>query len=139
VTGLQKERINDMRESGYSYTDIATALGISKNTVKSYCQRNKLAKNPKPTSLVTPEGIYCKQCGEKLKQIPGRKIVKFCSHVCRVKWWNSHLELVNKKAVYSFICDYCNKPFTAYGNAKRKYCSHSCYIANRFGKTGELQ
>ena len=33
----------------------------------------------------------------------------------------------------------CGKPFTVYGNSKRKYCSHECYIRNRFkgGDDGE--
>ena len=36
------------------------------------------------------------------------------------------------EGVYTFICPECGKEFTAYGNAKRKYCSHVCYIAARF-------
>ena len=40
----------------------------------------------------------------------------------------------NRKAVYHFVCACCGEPFTAYGNENRKYCSHSCYIAGRFGK-----
>ena len=35
-------------------------------------------------------------------------------------------------ACVSTRCARCGKPFTAYGNAGRKYCSHSCYIADRF-------
>ncbi len=54
------------------------------------------------------------------------------SDKCRTVWWNSHPEAVNRKAVYSFTCAHCGKPFTAYGNAGRKYCSHACYIADRY-------
>lgn len=39
-------------------------------------------------------------------------------------------------AADSFTCAECGKPFTAYGNSKRKYCCHTCYIAARF-KGGE--
>lgn len=31
------------------------------------------------------------------------------------------------------VCPVCKKPFTVYGNANRKYCSHECYIEDRFG------
>lgn len=51
---------------------------------------------------------------------------KFCSDRCRMKWWNSHLDQVQRKANYDFVCPVCKKPFTVYGNANRKYCSHEC-------------
>ena len=46
---------------------------------------------------------------------------------------NSNLDKVNRKANYEFICPHCKKPFSAYGNKNRKYCSHACYIEDRFG------
>ena len=55
------------------------------------------------------------------------------SEKCRNKWWNSNLDKVNRKANYEFICPHCKKPFSAYGNKNRKYCSHACYIEDRFG------
>jgi endogenous inhibitor of DNA gyrase (YacG/DUF329 family) len=75
----------------------------------------------------------CKMCGSVIVQISGRKARKFCSDACRVEWWNSHRDQVVKKAVYEFNCPHCGETFTAYGNANRKYCSHACYIAARFG------
>lgn len=75
---------------------------------------------------------FCLQCGALLTQTPGRKRVKFCSDNCRTAWWNAHPEKVNRRAIYHFTCAHCGKPFTAYGNAKRKYCSHACYIADRY-------
>lgn len=70
--------------------------------------------------------FYC------LKEWGKEKI--FCSDNCRMKWWNSHQELVNRKAEYVFVCRNCGKLFTAYGNKERKYCSHSCYIEHRYSK-----
>ena len=43
------------------------------------------------------------------------------------------MELVKRKAVYTFTCPACGKEFTVYGNSHRKFCSHACYIAYRFG------
>lgn len=48
------------------------------------------------------------------------------------KWWKEHPKMLNKKAVYTYTCAGCGRKFTAYGNSKRKYCSHACYIKDRF-------
>lgn len=63
----------------------------------------------------------------------------FCSDECRVKWWHEHPEKIKQRAVYSFTCAGCGGQFTAYGNSRRKYCSHGCYIRARFkgGDAGE--
>ena len=42
MTEEQKSRIHLLRERGLGYIRVAQALGISENTVKSYCRRNKL-------------------------------------------------------------------------------------------------
>jgi hypothetical protein len=63
----------------------------------------------------------CLGCGKPITQREGIKRVKFCCPSCRQAWWNSHPEKVNRKAIYSFTCACCGKPFTAYGNRGRKY------------------
>lgn len=129
---LQKQQIIELRNQGISYSKIADALGISINTIKSFCRRNNLGGHiGKENKQINK--TFCKECGKELNQNLGKKPLKFCSDKCRVKWWNTHPELVNRKAIYSFICTNCGEPFTAYGNSKRKYCSHSCYINHRFG------
>ena len=75
----------------------------------------------------------CEQCGKPIEQNTGRKRKRFCCDACRNKWWNAHLELVKRKAVYNYTCPACGKKFTVYGNSHRKFCSHACYIAYRFG------
>ena len=42
MTPEEKSRLTTMRKAGSSYTEIADALGISKNTVKTFCRRNGL-------------------------------------------------------------------------------------------------
>jgi hypothetical protein len=42
-------------------------------------------------------------------------------------WWREHPENLNRKAVYHFVCGYCDVAFDSYGNNRRKYCSHACY------------
>lgn len=133
----EKNRIIQMRKDGLGYGKIALELGISRNTIKSFCQRNELtgAVSAMPEITVTDalDEKPCLNCGQPVRQNPGRKEKKFCCDACRNKWWNSHLSQVKRKAMYEFVCPACGKPFTAYGNQHRKYCSHECYIEDRFG------
>ena len=132
MNDTQKLQIQKLRKEGYGYGKIAEKLGININTVKTYCRRhclNGVAVESKKESMKKT----CLCCGIPVTQIAGRKEKKFCSDKCRNKWWNSNLNQVNRKANYEYICPYCKKPFIAYGNKNRKYCSHACYIADRFG------
>jgi len=52
MTLIQKNITKDMREGGKSYAEIADWLGLSKNTVKSYCQRNNLHQVKKQAQTV---------------------------------------------------------------------------------------
>lgn len=133
MTDEQKIHIFQMREKGMSYDAVAEALSMSKNTIKSYCRRNGLSGNRTRSAESTGHTTgFCPNCGKPVRQIPGRKHIRFCSGTCRQAWWNSHQDLVKRKAVYEYTCACCGKPFSAYGNAHRKYCSHACYIRARF-------
>lgn len=130
MTESQKEQVKEYRDCGYGYKKVAQMMGISENTIKTFCKRNGLggiAGKPSRGYCV------CQFCGGPIVQTAGRKRKKFCSDRCRNTWWNCHQELVNRKAHYNFICLYCKRQFTAYGNASRKYCSHECYVKDRFG------
>lgn len=132
MTNEQIKQIENLRADGCGYARIAELLSLSKNTVKSYCQRHGLsgiAAKEEPA----PAQSFCRECGSPLTQMPGRKEAKFCSDTCRNAWWNAHQNMVRRKAVYEFTCAGCGRPFSAYGNANRKYCSHACYIKSRFG------
>lgn len=131
MTVIEKDQIRSMRLQGVGYGTIARALGLAENTVHTYCRRNGLGAESKNT-------IPCKHCGKLIKKVPKRKPRKFCSDACRSAWWNSHPECITRKAVYEFTCACCGEGFTAYGNRKRKYCSHNCYIQHRFGEAGDL-
>lgn len=133
MTDKEKSRIEELRKERMGYGRIAKILGISDNTVKSFCRRNNLTGLYEAPQSPSGEVRPCKCCGKDVRQIAGRKEKKFCSDACRREWWNSHLDRVRRKAVYSYECAYCKKPFTAYGNAKRKYCCRECYIKHRYG------
>ena len=123
----QKEEIKQLRQNGLGYKRISAITGISLNTIKSYCQREKIEK------VVMEDVDKCLLCDTPLLHIKGKKHKKFCNDSCRMKWWNSHLNKVNRKAYTTHECLQCKKIFESYANDTRKYCSHACYVAHRFG------
>ncbi|MDO4301293.1 MAG: RNA polymerase subunit sigma-70 [Clostridia bacterium] len=127
MTNEQKEKIIRFRNMGHGYAEIGREIGVSKDTVKSYCRRNGL-------KISDSKNVdKCRECSKPIMQYEKKKKRIFCCKACREKWWAAHPEQVNKKAIYSFECTFCGRKFTAYGNSKRKYCSHKCYIKDRFG------
>jgi IS30 family transposase len=126
LNNQQKDATQKLRKEGKSYTVIASFLGISENTIKSYCRRNNLGG----FALVAPESVsatYCRQCGTSVKQTSGKKQKHYCSDKCRMAWWNAHPETVTRKNVQHFTCETCGETFEGYGKRDRKYCSRACY------------
>jgi len=131
MTSTQKQRIKYLRGKGESYAAIAGALGISENTVKSYCRRNSLGEDYIKEQTIAKTDNACAKCGKQLTHTPGAKKKRFCSDKCRMAWWANHPEAVNRKAVYRFTCLVCGTEYESYGNAYRKYCSRACYGLSR--------
>jgi hypothetical protein len=120
-----KIKINELRQIGYGYKKIAKELSMTISAVRYAC------------SKISDEDLLisnCQNCGLKIKSIKGKKKKRFCSDKCRWQWWNKHQKEVNKKSYYTHQCKCCNKEFTAYGNNKRAYCSHDCYIKFKLQK-----
>ena len=140
MTDAQKRQISDLRSKGYGYKKIAALTGISDNTVKSFCRRNKFDEETVSEQAMkyTGETTQCENCGKEIHQLAKRKKKRFCCDKCRNAWWNSHLDLVKRKAIYDFRCAYCGKEFHIYGDKRRKYCSHECFLADRF-KGGDFR
>lgn len=133
MTNEEKISVGKLRDKGYSYSKVALELGLSVNTIKAYCKRHGLGGVADALTKMKSDEKPCQCCGKPVSQSMGRKEKRFCSTYCRNKWWNAHLDQVNRKANYEFECAYCKSPFISYGNKNRKYCSHKCYIADRFG------
>ncbi len=131
MNDIQKSQIADMRADGIGYVKIANALGLSENTVKSFCRRNNLTDMN--AIRIGEKPHFCPCCGKPVEQTEGRKEKKFCSDKCRMNWWNTHRDKVRRRNGRNIICPGCGKAFEVYGGSDRKYCSHECYIADRFG------
>lgn len=86
MTDAQKSTVLTLRSKGMSFSKIAETVGLSVNTIKSFCSRHK--------------GQFCLCCGEPITQPPRVRQKKFCSDKCRMKWWNAHIKDVNRKCSY---------------------------------------
>ena len=139
MTGEQKQRIQDMRQRGSSYADIASAVGLTKNSVKTFCWRNNLTACDASNDTGNEDNKdTCKHCGKKLRQKSKQKPKTFCDDACRLAWWRKHRDKLDKKAVYKLTCAHCGKVFDSYGNKERKFCSHDCYINHRYYSDADL-
>ena len=131
MTDQQKKQIMAMRLRGDSHAVIADALGLSRNTVKSFCLRNL---RPEPLEVQAAPALTgtCAQCGKGFTLCPGHRQRRFCSDQCRMTWWNAHRDLLKSKAKVEHTCASCGKHFMGYERQRRKFCSHACYIAYRY-------
>ena len=134
MTADQKKAITTLREKGATVGTIADMLNINVNTIKTHLRRHPVAVvAPEPVVETRPSVLKCKHCGRDVVQVPSRKEKLYCSDECRNRWWNMHMDQVQRKAYTTFVCISCGKQVTVYGNDKRSYCSHDCYIEHRFG------
>ena len=128
MTSGQEKVIQRLRIAGESYTSIAGKTGMAVGTIKAYCSRQGI----KPSQ---DEVHQCAACGKAMVlAIHQSRSQRFCSTQCRINWWQENRDKrVRNGAVH--VCEHCRKEYTSYCK-QSKYCSHSCYIAQRFG-TGE--
>lgn len=73
MTDEQRQKIINLRASGIGYKKISKLLGLSENTVKSFCQRRKLGGAVVKSSV---EVAVCKCCGNPSATEPAFNISK---------------------------------------------------------------
>ena len=140
MTRDQQEEIRRLRASGEGYKRIAAMLGLSVNTVKSFCQRDNVKQETgRPDDTTAKSCVYtsrenvtgeslCPRCGKPNAQIPGRRERLYCSDACRMGYWRNLARPVGGIR----RCAGCGKVLLGHDRT-RKYCRHACYIAHRFG------
>ena len=131
MTQKEREEVHRLRLEGKSYTQIAGIVRLSRNTVKSICQR--LGIQPSETTEEKPDSAHCKQCGVVLVQNATGKRKQFCSDLCRRVWWKEHQDKRIMKSAVNVKCAFCGRDFKDYQKNRRKYCCHACFIRARFG------
>lgn len=125
----QMEGVRRLRESGLSYKAIHTATGLSEGTIKAYCSRNHITAHEPLAPAV------CEHCGKDITTRLETRHRRFCSQQCRQLWWAQNRDKRLKKGAVN-TCAYCKKKYSSYAKGS-KYCSHPCYIAQRFGRGEE--
>ena len=123
MTEEEEKRVERLRKNGNSYRRIAEITGLSSGTVKMYCYRKQI--HPKSDD----NRDVCIECGNRLDRKKSGRPALFCSTRCRVYYWRRQSQMVKD---HERICPYCGKTFFTYEKT-RKFCSHPCYIASRFG------
>ena len=126
MTKEQKTLILYYREQHMTYRQIGEKLGLSPDTVKTFCRRN----TPQEDRTETSASSQCRNCGAPVHPLPGRRERLFCCPACRTAYWRKH-NLLGGMPRY---CAGCGALLTG-GSASRKYCSHACYISHRFGSS----
>lgn len=126
MTKEQKTLILYYREQHMTYRQIGEKLGLSPDTVKTFCRRN----TPQEDRTEASASSQCRNCGAPVHPLPGRRERLFCCPACRTAYWRKH-NLLGKDPRY---CAGCGALLTG-GSASRKYCSHACYIRHRFGSS----
>ena len=126
MTKEQKTLILHYREQHMTYRQIGEKLGLSPDTVKTFCRRNGAQTGKTAQSAE----CRCRNCGAPVHPLPGRRERLFCSPACRTAYWRKH-NLLGGTPRY---CAGCGALLTG-GSASRKYCGHACYIRHRFGST----
>lgn len=143
MTEVQETRIRELRMRGVGYRGIATEVGLSRDIVRNYCKSRGMDGYAEALKMNVSEqisaGKVCVCCGKTVEKPATGRPKRFCSDICRRRWWKVHPENGNKKetALYPLTCARCGKSFISYGNKKRKYCSHNCYIKDRFWREDE--
>ena len=127
MTITDKEKIQHLRAEGLGYKAIASRLSLTADAVKGFCKRSGLDN----TAAQNKAGA-CRQCGKSIESKTGTGRKKFCSDQCRYTWWNGHAYLHKQKDENKQTCAHCGCEFYSFRSQRRKYCGHSCYVAERF-------
>lgn len=137
--GTAEVHLIDDSAQKYTFPEFHPAK-YKEESQKRQTPRKKASKKPAVKEQDAPPIITaCQNCGAEIVQRPKVKQRRFCCNECRNQWWNQHLDEVKRKTYYEIICRHCGKVTTVYGDSRRKYCSHECYIAHRYMKKPEIQ
>lgn len=138
MTEQQSAQIFNLRTQGLGYRTIASAVGLSRDSVRNHCKSRSMGGYGTAASKNVEQmkecGEICSLCGGPLAQPKTGRPKRFCSDKCRREWWKAHPDLVkhSQESSYELVCVRCETAFISYGNKSRKYCSHDCYIKHRF-------
>ena len=121
MTPLDERRIRNLRHAGWGYKNIANFTGLTRDQIRAYCQNETL------TEKIDVIEHVCAWCGLSLE---GRSPqARYCSRSCR---WAGWAQRRGSDPERTRTCAECGKPV----KSRQKYCSHACYIRDRFATRG---
>ena len=121
MTERQKAEALKLRAKGRSYKEIGEQIGTTTESVKQFFYRNRQHEH-KPL-------VQCEQCHQMMAYNESRQ-QRFCSDLCRTRWWSHHPEEYSNKDEHCFCCNTCKKLFYS-RRATASFCSRSCYYQSR--------
>lgn len=136
MTNEQKEKIIELRKLGIGYRSIATAMDLSRDSVRNFCKSRGLDGFGQDYSKPKPEKVireHCKNCGKRInqKKLKGRPKT-YCSIECKREW-----EYKNP-IIYQHACYYCGVEFENKSKSGN-YCCRRCYIRDRFWRDEDIE
>ena len=136
MTNEQKEKIIELRKLGIGYRSIATAMDLSRDSVRNFCKSRGLDgfgqdySKPKPDKVIRQ---HCKNCGKQInqKRLKGRPKT-YCSTECKREWEHKN------PIIYKHVCYYCGTEFENKSKSGN-YCCRRCYIRDRFWRDEDIE
>lgn len=132
----QIEKIIELRKMGIGYRSIASAMNLSRDIVRYHCKVAGLDGYGDELKNRLEEMIskdFCENCKICINDnhVTGRKRT-YCSPECKKEWERAH------PVFYEYNCYYCGKCFKSRAS-EANFCSHKCYIRNRFYRKEDLK
>lgn len=131
----KREEIRLLKSAGMSFRKLAEYTNENVSVIRTQCKDlNTVETNYQLPDLIE-EKQACAYCGKPINQEGKGRPKRFCSDECRRKYWKANRDKMkqNPDAIYTKVCPYCGKTFTAYGNKHRKYCCHEHYVLDYYG------
>lgn len=119
MTELQKAEALRLHAEGRIYKEIGEQIGATTESVKQFFYRNRKRK---------PQ-VRCEQCHRTMVRNESRQ-QRFCSDLCRTRWWSHHPESFSNKDEHCYCCHTCGKEFYS-RRTTASFCSHRCYYESR--------
>lgn len=131
MTKAKAEKIIELRKSGLGYQAIAKEIGVSRDSVRSFCKNH----NIEPETIARDDKRYqgcCPNCHKRLQKQKSGRPRKFCSKECQVAYWNTYGKGAERATEFTAKCKYCGREFSTYVNQNKKYCCHEHFVIDRY-------
>ncbi|MCI7068342.1 MAG: hypothetical protein MR990_01520 [Mollicutes bacterium] len=125
VTNEQKVEILKLHKQGLGYKAIGRSLDIPVDNVKKFIKRLKYE-----------DICICLECGSIFSPLPGKKIKRFCSKKCRLRYWQKKTRTSLKYKIQK-ACPECGAVFMTYKYRQGVFCSRECFQTHESRKWRE--